>query len=326
MVTKPGQAELEKMSEEELSEVTGQELLDFTIEQGQTNITGTFTPNCEWHCSNNDYEINIDNTDIHFTRLGLDTRIQITGDDGSGQDGLRIDNLKLGHYQNTNSGIGSGEGGFVTGDLDGSAGESFYHGPNFFGYNGVTVRNSDRNDAGSNYNGSDRFDISGEGLVFDVAGANAGSRQVVAKGPYVELAYENFDSNYPDLVGMRLGFEKIKGGAQIDALNHVSGTILAEDFGDADIGNCAGHRMYECPGDLANVLNLFGELALGSNNGFAGDGDGWTEDFWLSWQAQDMFWRHNNPAAETSNLDEARFNTDGAGFWLHLTDDVEGGL
>lgn len=313
------------MSSSELRQVSGRELLDFTIEQGQTHVSGSFGTDCSWGSCANSYSYTVDNTNLHFTRLGLDARVELTGDDSTGQDGLKIDDLKLGHYDNTDQGVGHEDAGFVTGG-DAPAGTSFYHGPDFNAYNGVTVRCCGANNDGANYNNSTSWDISGDGLVLDVAGANAGSRPVIIEGPYVELAYENFDSNYPDLVGMRIGFEKIRGGAQIESLNTISGSIIAEDFGDADIGNCSGTRMYNCPGDLVNVLDMFGEFAWGSNNGTVGDADSWTEDFWLSWNAQDIFWRHNNPAAETTNSTEARFNTDGAGFWLHMTDDVEGGM
>lgn len=335
----PATSDMEQMSNEELREVSGQELLDFTIEQGQTTASGTigsYSTSCGWHCSNTyTYNFTVDNTDQHFTRLGIDARIEITGDDGSGLDGLRVDDLKAGHYDNTNKGVGSGDGGFMdkttcsgggSPTCTGMAGESFYHGPAFNNYNGMITRNSNKNNDGSNNNNSNSFDIDGNGLVFDVAGANAGGQKIVIEGPYVELAYENFDSSFPDLVGMRVGFEKIRGGAQIDGINQISTTIRAEDFNDLGLANCAGTRIDGCPSGVGNALSLFGELAFGSNNGFSGDGDSWTEDFWLSFNSQDIFWRHNNPAAGTTNGDKARFNTDGAGFWLHVTDDVEGGL
>lgn len=317
-------SEMKKMSEEELSEVTGAELLDFTIEQGQTNVSGSFSRDtCGWYCSNPyTYNYNIDNTDQHFVRLGLDARIEITGDDGSSLDGLRIDGLKAGHYDDSEHGVGSGDGGFITGTGDGSAGQSFYYGPHFNGHNGcVSCSNNDN---------SNSFDLDGDGLVFDVAGANAGGEQVVIEGPYVELAYDDFNGD-PQLAGIRVGMEKIRGGAQIESINQISTTIRAQDFNNAGgfdgSASCAGHRMNDCSTTGgANALSFFGELAFGSNNGFSGDGDSWTEDFWISVNAQDMFWDHNNPAAGTSNASAAEFHTDGAGFWLHATDDVEGGL
>lgn len=321
-------SEMKKMSEEELSEVTGAELLDFTIEQGETNVSGSFS-RCpgSWGCTSYTYNYNIDNTDQHFVRLGVDARIEITGDDGSSLDGLRIDGLKAGHYDDSNQGVGSGNGGFITGTGDGSDGQSFYYGPNFNGHNGCV--------GCSNNDNSESFDLDGDGLVFDVAGANAGGAQVVIEGPYVELAYDDFNGS-PELAGIRVGMERIRGGAQIDSINQISTTIRAQDFGNAfgadGSASCAGHRMTDCSTTAgANALNLFGELAFGRDNGFSGDGteaDGqtWTEDFWISLNAQDMFWDHNNPAAGTSNAGAASFHTDGAGFWLHATDDVEGGL
>lgn len=320
----PVTSEMEKLSNEELSEVTGAELLDFTIEQGQTNVSGSFSrsTSCGWHCTNTyTYNYNIDNTDQHFVRLGLDARIEITGDDGAGLDGLQISDLKMGHYDDSNQGVGTDQGGFITGSGDGTAGESFYYGPNFTGHNGCV--------GCSNNDNSNSWDVNSDGLSFDVAGANAGGAQVVAEGLYVELAYDDFNGD-PQLAGVRVGAEKIKGGAQIANINQISTSIRAQDFNDA-LGvdgsvSCAGHRMTSCSTDLGNAFDLFGELALGSNNGFSGDGDGWTEDFWLSFNAQDMFWDHQNPAAGTTNASRAEFHTDGAGFWLHLTDDVEGGL
>lgn len=308
-------ADMKKMSEKELSEVTGKNLLDFTVESGQTDVTGSFDTGCGgWGSCDATYEYNIDNTDITFTRINLDARLEV--DVGDNEDGVVIDDLKVGDYDDSLR-IGDGNDGFITGGADGSVGQSFYYGPHFTSYNGC-------NGCGNN-DGSNSFDIDTQEVV--LAPGDKNYNAPVIKGAYVEMAYENFGNSNQKLAGVRVGAEKIKGGATIDSINQISSSVRAQEFNNLGSANCAGHRMDNCPTTLGtNALALFNALKLGRGGSDWGDDDGWTEDLWMSFNAQDMFWRHNNPEAGTNNASEARFHTDGEGFWLHATDDIEGGL
>lgn len=283
------EAKMQTMSNSELREVSGQAgLMNLDMHDGNVN------------------EGSVDNTDLTFVRLGLNTRI--TGladrqgceppncdrtpgtsnlvctdaydagcslDDGSA---FKINQLKIGHYWD-----------------------------------------------GNNH----EWDI--EGSSFELPNGDRG--QIVARGPYVNLAYKgvedgNVDNN--ELVGFRVGVKKIKGGGTFN-LSQLSGAFRGSDFNTpCYFGGCVNVRGHRMDGN-AKLFNLFSKLSLGNGGSEFGDDDGWTEDLWLSWQQQDIFWEKQNPAFDWDNqttafgTGETEFHEDGKGFWMHATDDVMGG-
>jgi hypothetical protein len=327
-------AELEKMSNEELSQVSGKNLLDFVVEDGQTDVSGSFGG------GDYQYRINNDGGDrlTTYTRIELNTQIKVDPSTES-QDGVEIGQLSVGHYDNTET-IGNDVGGYITGNGNATDGESFYFGPNFSGFGGLHGQDGSTNE-GSTGNGSNIFDIRGNGLVLQPGGESGcsgpdclgSSVDVVARGPYVELAYEEWSTgDEKELVGVRFGVEKLRGAASIQSLSTLSGTIKAQDFGDNGECSAAGHRITSCSTTAgANALGLFNKVQFGTSDGSGsgsqwGNNNGWTEDFWLSFNRKDLFWRHQNPASGTSNGNAARFHTDGEGFWIHATDEIQGGV
>lgn len=332
-------AELEKLSNEELRQVSGKNLLNFVVEKGQTDVSGSIYTNqscgfCDG-CSPHTYDYRVNNSTgertTHFTRLEIDARLEINPSNDS-HDGIEIGQAQIGHYDDNNT-IGNANGGYITGTAEGTAGQSFYWGPHFTSYGGC------HQDDCSTQEGANTWDLQSNGIVLQ-PGSESGcsgadcigdSLDVVIQDPYLELAWEDFatgDGEASKLVGVRFGVEKMKGSASLQSLNKISGTIRAQDFGNNGACHASGHRITDCPTyGGANALGLFNKAAFGGGTGSTwGDNDEWTEDFWFSFNRKDLFWRHQNPEAGNTNADEVRFHTDGEGFWIHATDEVQGGV
>lgn len=177
---------------------------------------------------------------------------------------------------------------------------------------------------------SHEWDINGSS--FELPNDDRG--QVIARGPYVSLAFKGIDDGVADntqVVGVRVGAKKIRGGGTFN-LDQLSGAFRGSDFNiPCYLGGCVSTRGHRMDGN-AKLFSLFSKLSLGNNGSKFGDDDGWTEDLWLSWQKRAIFWEKQNPAFNWDNQSpafgtgETEFHRDGKGFWIHATDDIVGGV
>lgn len=336
----PGHTKMVKMSQEEMRSVRGQTLLDFTIQQGKTHATGS--------------NYTIDNRNLHFVRLQANMEAKIApptnGDGDFTQNGAYIQNGKIGHWND--DGAFSSDGYMDNGASvwnSGAVGGSQASGAQW-DLNSTAISLAPKGSQQPSSIQTGNYPVRMRGPYLELA--------------YKNMDNNNPDDNR--LVGVRIGMRGIRGllgfskggdntgiGNKTSAIDVVSGAMKAEVDNDLSGITCAGHRVGSCnitlPGDLGdlplvggivgdiggsvlNGLEIFEGLYLGGNltesGSRYGDQDGWTEDFWLSMNSQDIFWDYANPAVNAGdrsgvNPEDARFHTDGKGFWLHVTDDVE---
>lgn len=318
----PANAELQRMSTQELREIRGQGLVDFVVENGTVNVTPNIgdLAGC---CSSSQLKINT--TEWTYTRL--ETNLMISGNFTPGNEAARIRNMKLGYYDDSGR------------DQNGSSSDVTHHDADGF----CNDSTGDCDGVGTSFHNPDGaadWDIAVNDLFIGRSGPNQNFSKPRIKGPYIEMVWDNMQDADPTnnkLMGFRVGFEGIQGGLTLDVpgRDEVSGFLAGQDFNDGAGINCAMHRGQAPVGDSCGNISLFSAAELGcgasdSNCSDKGDNDAWTEDFWLSFNKRDVFYEFANPVLESSNEPDANQawakSIDAEGFWIHVTDDVEGGL
>lgn len=275
-------AKLEKLSQEDMRDVSGQSLIDFRSESGSTidyTYTTTTQTNCGgWYgCDTNTYTHSTtyrNQTDLTFDRIEIDGELRFEGG---------ISSARVGYY-----------------DDSGEFGSSLY----------------------SQSGGTDS-DLIIDNL--DITNSGSGTSASLVN-PYVELAFENHgDGNNRELKGLRIGTERVSGQLTFQ-LDQLSGTVHAACTGVASIacGNIVENE-HRTSNSLVDLANTFGFDAVLEFND--------TRDFWISVNKEDILWEHQNPLLPGTpgdnngmDLGSRQFHTDGKGFWLHLTDDISGGI
>ncbi|MFB6347134.1 MAG: hypothetical protein ABEK50_15530 [bacterium] len=311
-------AEMRKLSNDELRDVSGSGLFHFIAENGTTDVTKSVG-------NLGGAELNVNTTEWTYTRL--ETDIQITGNFTSGNQVARIKNLRIGHYDDSNSPTNGGSSTITDHNADGfcTDNEGSCEGQ------GTSFVNPDGNAGWDEDMGDFSLGRSGPNQNFD---------QPAIRGPYIELVWDKMQDSDPTnnvLMGFRIGFEGIQGGFTIGSASqeNLSGYLAGQDFNDTAGANCATHRGNDPVGDGCGNISLFTAGEFGcpgsdSNCSDKGDNDAWTEDLWLSFQKRDIFWEFSNPVLESNNEPDANQawakGIDGEGFWIHATDDIEGGL
>jgi hypothetical protein len=159
----------------------------------------------------------------------------------------------------------------------------------------------------------------------DITNSGSGTSASLVN-PYVELAFENHgDGSNRELKGLRIGTEEVNGNLTFQ-LDQLSGTVHAACTGIASVacGNIVENE-HRTSNSLVDLANTFGFDAVLQFND--------TQDFWVSVNKEDIVWEHQNPILPGTpgdnngmDLGSREFHTDGKGFWLHLTDDVTGGI
>lgn len=319
--------ELRKMSTEQMSEVVGRtNLLDLTVETGSTDYSGSFTSDCGLICGSNTTDFTINNKDLTFVRLKANA--EITGEAiDSNNPAIGFDTAKVGHYDNTYQRYG---GGYVTssGDDAVSSGDSFFNDGVDDGNGWLRQNNSSA--------GSDDWDNDFQNAEIGPQGA---SQRPVLKGPYVEFAVRDRGTDNQELVGVRVGVTAARGTVRLDMTdNYATGSVASRGcvLFDSTCQNLvsSGHRWKESTLGV-NMIQFLSAMQLGDNSGPEGNNNGWTEDFWISINKEDVFYEYQNPAydvaqggspppdcAEGCGDDPYMIqNTDGKGFWIHLRDD-----
>lgn len=313
--------DLERLSNQELRNISGSGLLNFVVEDGTTNVTKNVGDLAGLGSS---AEININTTEWTYTRL--ETNLKITGDFTPGNEVARISNLKLGYYDDSGR------------DQNGSASDVTHYDADGF-CTGSTGQCDGAGTSFHNPDGSAGWDLKINDLYIGRDGPNQNFDQPVIKGPYVEMVWDNMQDADPSnnkLLGIRVGVEGIQGGFTLDLpQSGTSGFLAGQDFNDLAGLNCAMHRGNGPVGDSCGNISLFGAAEAGcgssdSNCSDKGDNDAWTEDLWISFNKRDVFWEFANPVLESNNEPDAAQawakSIDGEGFWVHATDDIEGGL
>lgn len=317
----PAQGAMEKMSTQELREVAGRNLLDFVIENGSTNVTPSVGDLAGAFSSS---ELNIDTTEWTYTRLELNAII--TGEFIDGENPAEIENLKLGHYDDSGN------------DQNGSSSDVTHHDADGF-CNDSTGQCDGVGTSFHNPSGGSGWDLRMDDLYIGRDGPNQNFDQPAMKGPYVEMVWDNMQNADPSdnkLMGIRIGLQGLQGGFTLNLpQSAASGFFAGQDFNDAAGLNCAMHRGNGPVGDGCGNISLFGAAEAGcgssdSNCSDKGDNDPWTEDFWLSFNKRDVFYEFANPVLESNNEPDQNQawakSIDAEGFWVHATDDIEGGL
>lgn len=299
LLEEESQAELSKMSSEELRDVRGQSLIDFTrTNNGTSSWTFTSTTTSTFKTTTHSgglfgsgtntntmtntftMTMTISNQNVDFNRIELDGSLEFSGG---------LSETRLGFYDDSNFGCQD-------------TGESYYSSCN-------------------NANGTNSADQSIDDI--DLRANGDKTDDSVFNDPYVELAIRNQGTANQELVGLRVGLENLSGEMAF-YLNQLSASIDANCTGALAGVACVlsggrqeihGHRVDNA---LANLGNIIGADTFIEFNG--------TEDFWFSFQKEDFIWHHKNPAVtgtpgqETGDL---QFHTDGKGFWMHFTNDVD---
>lgn len=318
----PARAELIRMNNEDLRSVNGQGLLNFVVENGSTDVTKNVN---DLNGSFSDAQLNIDTTEWTYTRL--ETNLMISGNFTPGNEAARIQNMKLGYYDDSGRATNGSSSDVTHHDADGFCNESAGECPG----QGKSFHNPD---------GNADWDIDVRDLFIGRSGPHQNFSKPRLKGPYVEMVWDNMQDNDPTnnkLMGFRIGLEGIQGGLTLDipSRDEVSGFLAGQDFNDGAGINCAMHRGQAPAGDSCGNISLFSAAELGcasgeSNCSDKGDNDAWTEDFWLSFNKRDVFYEFANPVLESSSEPDQNQawakSIDGEGFWIHATDDIEGGL
>lgn len=157
-----------------------------------------------------------------------------------------------------------------------------------------------------------------------VQGSNGDpSSDMSIETPYVSLAFENWGTASQTLVGLRVGAENMDGNLRFD-LETFSGSFDVTALGLPDWAtniHVNRHRTTQ-----VEICDPFGIICVNPDFSLGG---GLTlsnsKDFWLSVNKKDIIWEHQNPILSGNPGNGGTgFNTDGKGFWIHITDGAEG--